>query len=95
MAKTSYDKAGILNILLGASFLGAGGGGAYNLGVTMLDMLESEGHLLQLDTISVGDAAPDEYAAMVAGLGAPSNVVMAKFEQDLPGLLLHCRRPVA
>ena len=85
MAKTSYGKAGILNILLGASFLGAGGGGAYNLGVTILDMLESEGHLLQLDTISVGDAAPDEYAAMVAGLGAPSNVVMAKFEQDLPG----------
>lgn len=85
MAHTVYDENGIRNILLGAAFLGAGGGGAYALGVSMLEMLKKDGHLLRLETMPVEEADKEKLAATVAGLGAPSNVVMKKFERDLPG----------
>jgi len=85
MAATIYDEAGVINILQGASFLGGGGGGALSLGLQMIDTLKADGFSIEATVIPVEDANMGEYYATVAGLGAPSNVVMSKFEQDLPG----------
>jgi DUF917 family protein len=85
MASTTYEKDGVINILAGASFLGGGGGGALSLGLQMIDTLEKGGYPIKVVIDPVQDIPETELLATVAGLGAPSNVVMSKFEKDLPG----------
>lgn len=79
------DKEGIINILQGAAFLGAGGGGALDLGMKMLKQLEDDGYEISLNLMEPKEIAENALAATVAGLGAPSDVDMQKFEKDLPG----------
>ena len=80
-----YNKQDIEYLLQGAAFLGAGGGGALDLGLKMLKQVEDDGYDIGLDLIAVNEMESGTMAATVAGLGAPSNVDMQKFEDDLPG----------
>lgn len=82
---SSINREGIVSILQGAAFLGAGGGGALDLGLKMLKQLEDDGYEISLNLIEPEEMAAGTLAATVAGLGAPSNVDMQKFEKDLPG----------
>jgi len=85
MSEVIYDEFGVRDILAGASFLGGGGGGALALGFQMIDTLKEDGYIIFAHVSPVQDMPSTDLLATVAGLGAPSNVVMSKFEQDLPG----------
>lgn len=56
-----------------------------DLGMKMLKQLEDDGFEIGLDLITTQQMEAGTLAATVAGLGAPSNVDMQKFEKDLPG----------
>ncbi len=70
MSRTLY-KQDILEILYGATFLGAGGGGSLSFGLDMLEKLEKQGETIELELLSLDELEKDDYAAMVAGLGSP------------------------
>lgn len=61
----------IVEILYGATLLGAGGGGSLKMGLDMLDGLKKAGEKIELDLLDLDEIGDDEYAAMVAGLGSP------------------------
>ena len=65
-------KQDIVEILYGATLLGAGGGGSLCFGLDMLKKLEKTGEIIELDLLELDEIGDDEYAAMVAGLGVPS-----------------------
>lgn len=64
-------KQDIVEILYGATLLGAGGGGSLKFGMDMLEKVEKDGEVIELDLLDVDEMEDNEYAAMVAGLGAP------------------------
>lgn len=64
-------KKDIEEVLVGATFLGGGGGGSLKFGIDMLENLVKDGVDVQLELISVDDIEESDYAAMVAGLGSP------------------------
>lgn len=61
----------IVEVLYGATLLGAGGGGSLVYGTDMIAKLKEEGKDVSLELLSPEEIADDEYAAMVAGLGSP------------------------
>ncbi|MEY8387699.1 DUF917 domain-containing protein [Oscillospiraceae bacterium 38-13] len=61
----------IMEILYGATLLGAGGGGSLSQGMSMLDGLKEDGYKIEIDLLDLDEIGDDEYAAMVAGLGSP------------------------
>ncbi len=73
-------KQDIIEILYGATLLGAGGGGSLSFGLDMLERLEKDGEQIELDLLDLDEIADDEYAAMVAGLGSP----VAMLDSTLP-----------
>lgn len=73
-------KQDILEILYGATLLGAGGGGSLTQGLVMLDTLEKSGENIELDLLDLAEIGDNEYAAMVAGLGSP----VAMLDPDMP-----------
>ena len=73
-------KKDIVEILYGATLLGAGGGGSLCFGLDMLKKLEESGEAVELELLELDEIADDEYAAMVAGLGSP----VAMLDSRLP-----------
>lgn len=73
-------KQDIVEILYGATLLGAGGGGSLCFGLDMLKKLEETGEIIELDLLELNEIGDDEYAAMVAGLGSP----VAMLDSKLP-----------
>ena len=73
-------KQDIIEILYGATLLGAGGGGSLSQGLGMLDRLEASGENIELDLLDLCEIGDNEYAAMVAGLGSP----VAILDPDMP-----------
>ena len=61
----------ILEVLYGATLLGAGGGGSLKFGIDMMEELKKEGKDISIKLLSPEEIGDDEYAAMVAGLGSP------------------------
>ena len=62
----------IIEILYGATLLGAGGGGSLKQGLDMIQGLKDDGEQIELDLLDVSEMRDDAYAVMVAGLGLPS-----------------------
>lgn len=73
----------IIEILYGATLLGAGGGGSLKQGLAMLEGLKKDGEVIELDLLELDEIGDNEYAAMVAGLGSP--VAMLDPEQPMFG----------
>lgn len=73
-------KKDIVEILYGATLLGAGGGGSLSQGLGMLEGLEAAGETIELDLLDLAEIGDNEYAAMVAGLGSP----VAMLDPDMP-----------
>lgn len=64
-------KENIENILVGATFLGAGGGGSAKQGFELLEHLEKEIGSIEVTLVDPEEMKDSEYAVMVAGIGAP------------------------
>lgn len=60
----------IKNVIYGATFLGAGGGGSLKDGLRLLSELAEKGKV-ELQMVEPSEMGPNEYAVMVAGIGAP------------------------
>lgn len=73
----------IVEILYGATLLGAGGGGSLTQGLGMVEGLKSAGEKIELDLLDLHEIEDDTYAAMVAGLGSP--VAMLAPDQPMFG----------
>lgn len=73
-------KQDIIEILYGATLLGAGGGGSLSQGLGMLNGLEADGNKIEIDLLELNEIGDNEYAAMVAGLGSP----VAMLDPDQP-----------
>ena len=67
MSKT-YSREEIVNIIYGATFFGAGGGGSIDNG---MDMLNELGEDIKLRVDSIDEMKDDAYSVMTAGLGSP------------------------
>ena len=61
----------IIEILYGATLLGAGGGGSLSQGLAMVESVKNSGKKIELDLLDLDEIGDDEYAAVVAGLGSP------------------------
>lgn len=55
----------IIEILYGATLLGAGGGGSLSQGLGMLEGLKEDGHKIELELLELDEIGDDEYAAVV------------------------------
>ena len=76
------NKQDIVEVLWGATFLGAGGGGSLSFGIDMLDKVEEGGADVRLELISLDEMDEQDYAVMVAGLGSPVNFLSGSFGPD-------------
>jgi len=63
------DKESLYNIVAGATFLGAGGGGSPADGLKLVDKILNMAGGVEL--VSLGEAPDTAYVAMIAGIGAP------------------------
>lgn len=61
----------IVEILYGATLLGAGGGGSLVGGLQMLENLKKDGYSLELPLLDLDEMEDDAYATTVAALGSP------------------------
>ncbi|MBP3478576.1 MAG: DUF917 domain-containing protein [Oscillospiraceae bacterium] len=66
--RSTFNREQIINIIYGATFFGAGGGGSIANGMDLLNLL-GEDVSLNVDTID--EMAADAYSVMSAGLGSP------------------------
>lgn len=73
-------KEDVVEILYGATLLGAGGGGSLTQGLDMLKNFEDNGGVVELTMLEPDEMADGVYAAMVAGLGSP----VAMLDSSLP-----------
>lgn len=62
-------KENLLDIVTGATFLGAGGGGSPEDGIKLVDKIFDATTSLEL--VSTDEVPDNAYAAMIAGIGAP------------------------
>ncbi len=81
MSRILYKKD-IEEVLWGATFLGAGGGGSLQFGLSMLEKLVKDGVDIQLELVSVDEIEENDYVAMVAGLGSPVALLEGSFGPD-------------
>ncbi len=65
-------KQDLKEIIYGATFLGAGGGGPLSLALKMLDRLEAKGRKIELELINIDEMTEDDYAVSVVCVGSPS-----------------------
>lgn len=71
-------KQDIIEILYGATLLGAGGGGSLVFSLDMIAKLEEDKEDIQLDLLELDEMDDVSYAAMVAGLGSPVAMIDSK-----------------
>ena len=57
----------IIEVLYGATLLGAGGGGSLKQGLGMLDGLKKDGNKIEVDLLDLDEIGDNEYAAVVCG----------------------------
>ncbi len=69
----------IKNIMVGATFLGSGGGGSPKDGLELLERLKDEGRKLSVVLHDPKELKLEDYAVMVAGIGAPRAFKEKKF----------------
>lgn len=69
MSRTLKEQD-IKNILIGATFFGSGGGGSLRDGMRILSEVAKE-NKVEVVMVDPSEMAPNEYAVMVAGIGAP------------------------
>lgn len=82
MSRILY-KSDIEQILIGATFLGAGGGGSLSFGIDMLKKLGEENVDIQVDLLDLDEVADQNlYGTMVAGLGSPVKMIEGSFGPD-------------
>ena len=81
MGRTLYQKD-LEEILFGATFLGAGGGGSLKFGKDMLKQLIDDGVDVELELLSLDEIEENDYSAMVAGLGSPVKFLGGSFGPD-------------
>lgn len=73
----------IENILVGATFFGSGGGGPLQPAMDLIEQVEErDGYTLEIELLDIEELNPDEYAAMVAGLGSPLALLGNRFGPD-------------
>ena len=74
-------KEDLVNVIWGATFFGGGGGGSMKSGLDLLNKFESEnpGKEIKLPLISVSEMKEGSYAAVTAGMGAPTALVGIDF----------------
>ena len=70
MAK-KLTKQDCINVIYGATVLGAGGGGSPQCGIDMLENFIKAHGDLELEMISTSEMDPTAYAAVTAGMGSP------------------------
>lgn len=58
----------IIEILYGATLLGAGGGGSLKQGLGMLDGLKKDGNAIEVDLLDLDEIGDNEYAPWFAVL---------------------------
>ncbi|HEW63531.1 DUF917 domain-containing protein [Fervidicoccus fontis] len=69
----------IKNIIVGATFLGSGGGGSPQHGFELLERLKSEGYEIAVTLKNPEELTTEDYVVMVAGIGAPRAFKEKKF----------------
>lgn len=81
MAKKILNETDIRNVIVGATVIGAGGGGSISCAYDMLDNFKASNpeKPVQLELIDPKDMAPGAYAAVTAGMGAPRALVGVDF----------------
>jgi len=67
----NLDKKDLENIMLGATFLGAGGGGSKAEGEKLIEKLEENHGKVNVELVKPEEMSSDEYAVMIADIGAP------------------------
>lgn len=78
MKRILYKKD-IEEVLVGATFIGGGGGGSLCFGLDMLESIGEQVADVQLALYDVEDMDKSDYAAMVAGLGSPKAMLDKEF----------------
>lgn len=63
-----YDYEKLVNVIYGATFFGAGGGGSISSGMELLDSFSKN---VELKVYPLSEMEDDEYSVMAAGLGSP------------------------
>ncbi len=77
----------IKNLLVGAAFLGAGGGGALIDGLEILDDLQKKHGEIKVELMDPKDMSDSDYAVVVAGMGSP--LAIRKVENKLQNELVN------
>ena len=76
-------KPDIEQILIGATFLGAGGGGSLCFGIDMLNQMDGGETDIQLEMLDIAEVDDENlYGTMVAGLGSPKKILESPFGPD-------------
>lgn len=76
MAKRVLDEQQIIDIIWGATLLGGGGGGSMKNGMDLLNKYKSDhpGKPIKVTLYDTAEMDPDAYAAVTAGMGAPTAI---------------------
>lgn len=67
------NERGMMEMLYGACFMGAGGGGSLSNGLAMLESCKAK-NKTELQMLDVEEMEDNSYAGIVAGMGAPSAI---------------------
>lgn len=70
-------------IIYGATFLGAGGGGSACMSMDLMNKLGDEGKEIAMPLISLDEMDPNAYAVMVAELGSPLEILKGELGPDM------------
>lgn len=68
MVSRTVNREGIIDIIYGSTFFGAGGGGAIVNGIDLLNQLSDN---ISFQLVPLEDMEDDAYSVMVGGLGSP------------------------
>ena len=63
-----YNREKLVNVIYGATFFGAGGGGSISNGMDLLNTFPGD---VELEVVPLSQMKDDEYSVMAAGLGSP------------------------
>ena len=80
---TILRRSDMEEILYGATFLGAGGGGPLKMGITKLDSLDANKEsTVEIELLDLDEIKDDDYGAMVACLGSPEAMKNSDYGPD-------------
>ncbi|MBQ9534688.1 MAG: DUF917 domain-containing protein [Clostridia bacterium] len=81
MAKSILKEVDLKNVIIGATVIGAGGGGSPTGGLELLELYKrnNPGKPVELELIAPEDMQSGAYAAVTAGMGAPRALIGKDF----------------